>query len=105
MAEQYHSFKKLGVEIIAVTSESMQTARRYFLDNKICFPCVIDPEKTVYRRYGVASRLMSLGQRPGIFVIDLKGLVQHIYIGRQQWELSNIPEIIRICTNLVPERE
>lgn len=51
------------------------------------FPCLADPHRAVYRLYHVLSRLWSLGQRPGLYIIDREGIVRYVYLGTQQWEI------------------
>jgi len=54
-----------------------------------------DPDRQVYRQYDVKSTFISLGQRPGLFVIDREGVVRYAYLGRQQWEIPTVDETLR----------
>ena len=39
--------------------------------------------------------MVSLGQRPGLFVIDKEGVVRYAYLGWQQWEIPSVDETLR----------
>ncbi len=64
------------------------------------FPVLVDARRYVYRRYGVTSRIWSLGQRPGLFVIDRTGLVCYAHVGAQQWNIPRVEEIRDILDGL-----
>ena len=38
--------------------------------------------------------MISLGQRPGLFVIDRDGVVASAYLGFQQWEIPTVDETL-----------
>ena len=97
MADQHQEFTKAGVEVIAVLNDSPEHARAYFQQHTIPFPCLIDQEHTVYDRYQVESKVHSLGQRPGLFVIDREGMVRYAHIGWQQWEIPRNAEALEVC--------
>lgn len=59
------------------------------------FPCLADEDRRVFRLYDVKSSLISLGQRPGLFVIDGQGIVRFAHLGWQQWEIPSIEETLR----------
>ncbi|MCH7801007.1 MAG: redoxin domain-containing protein [Chloroflexi bacterium] len=100
MAEQRQEFTRAGVEVIAVLNDSAEHARTYFQQHAIPFPCLIDPEHTVYDRYQVESKVLSLGQRPGLFVIDRGGTVRYSHIGWQQWDIPKNVEVLGLCRSI-----
>ena len=65
----------------------LEHARSYFERSRLPFPCLADPDRRVFRLYDVQSRLVSLGQRPALFVIDKESVVRFAYLGWQQWEI------------------
>jgi peroxiredoxin len=58
------------------------------------FPCLADPDRVVFRQYDVKSAMVSLGQRPGLFIIDGEGTVRYAYLGFQQWEIPSIDDTL-----------
>ena len=90
MRERYGEFQERGAEVLAIAPDTLERARAYFQRHDIPFPCLPDPDRRVYRQYDVKSALVSLGQRPGLFVIDAEGVVRYAYLGWQQWEIPTI---------------
>ena len=95
MRDRIEEFEKRGVQILAIAPDSLEHAQSYFERNEIPFPCLADPEREVYRQYDVKSALVSLGQRPGLFIVDGEGVVRYAYLGWQQWEIPSVEETLR----------
>ena len=95
MRDRYAEFEERAAEVIAIAPDTLETARRYFQSNDIPFPCLADPNREVFRQYDVKSAMISLGQRPGLFVIDRDGVVRYAYLGWQQWEIPTVDETLR----------
>ncbi|TMB96312.1 MAG: signal peptide peptidase SppA [Chloroflexi bacterium] len=94
MRERYEDFKQRNAEILALAPDTVENARSYFERNEIAFPCLPDPERSVFRQYDVKSSMVSLGQRPGQFVVDKDGIVRYAYLGWQQWEIPSVEETL-----------
>jgi len=80
--------------VLAIAPDTVENARGYFQRNDIPFPCLPDPDRAVYRRYDVKSAMVSLGQRPGLFILDGEGIVRFAYLGWQQWEIPTIDQTL-----------
>ncbi len=100
MADQYEEFKSVGVEVIAVVKDSQKAAQAYFGKHNIPFHCLVNPSHSVYDQYEVKSKLLSLGQRPALFVIDKSGKVQYAYLGWQQWEIPSNKTVLKVCKDI-----
>jgi peroxiredoxin Q/BCP len=94
LRDRYEEFKERGAEVLAIAPDSLEHARRYFEMHKIPFPCLADPERKVFRQYDVKSAMISLGQRPGLLIIDREGIVRYAHLGWQQWELLSVDETL-----------
>ncbi len=81
--------------------DTQAAAHTYFEKHGVPFPCLVDPENRVYRQYEVKSKLLSLGQRPALFVLDKEGIVRYAYLGSQQWEIPGNEEVLAICGALL----
>ena len=90
MRDRYEEFTKRGAEVIAIAPDTLENARSYFEREAIPFPCLPDPDRAVFRQYDVKSAMISLGQRPGLFIIDKEGMVRYAYLGFQQWEIPTV---------------
>lgn len=82
---------------MAIVRDTTENARAYFREHPIPFPCLADEGRQVYDLYGVATEALSLGQRPGLFVIDRQGTVRFAHIGRQQWDIPGNAEVLEVC--------
>jgi hypothetical protein len=46
--------------------------------------------------------MISLGLRPGLFIIDREGAVRYAYLGFQQWEIPAIDDTLAELDKLTP---
>jgi peroxiredoxin len=95
LRDRYSEFEERGAEVLAIAPDTLENARRYFETNEISFPCLPDPDRAVFREYDVKSAMISLGQRPGLFVIDKEGVVRYAHLGWQQWEIPSVDETLQ----------
>ena len=94
MRDRYGEFQQRNAEVIAIAPDTAEHASAYFKQQEIPFPALADPDRRVFRRYDVKSAMISLGQRPGLFVIDGAGVVRYAHLGFQQWEIPPIDETL-----------
>lgn len=94
MRDRYREFQERGAEVLAIAPDSLENARSYFRRNEIPFPCLPDAGRAVFRLYDVKSAIISLGQRPGLFVIDKEGVVRYAHLGGQQWEIPSVDDTL-----------
>ena len=95
MRDRYSEFEERGTQLLAIAPDTLENAQRYFHANDIPFPCLPDPDREVFRQYDVKSAMISLGQRPGLFVIDKEGVVRYAHLGWQQWEIPSVDETLQ----------
>ena len=83
LADNYETFKKLGVEIYAVSTDTHFTHKAWHDTSdtigKIQYPMIGDPTGTITRNFGVMIEEAGLAER-GTFVIDPQGRIQIIEI-------------------------
>jgi peroxiredoxin len=94
LRDRYGEFEERGAQLLAIAPDTLENAQRYFQANDIAFPCLPDPDRAVFRQYDVKSAMISLGQRPGLFVIDREGVVRYAHLGWQQWEIPSVDETL-----------
>lgn len=94
MRDRLAEFDQRKATVVAIAPDTMERARSYFEKNELPFACLPDPGREVYRQYDVKSRAISLGQRPGLFIIDGEGIVRFAYLGWQQWEIPSVDETL-----------
>ena len=95
LAENYETFKKLGVEIYSVSTDTHFTHKAWHDTSeeigKIQYPMIGDPTGQITRNFGVMIEEAGLADR-GTFVIDPEGKIQIVEInaggvGRDAQEL------------------
>jgi peroxiredoxin Q/BCP len=94
LRDRISEFEARGARVIAIAPDTLDHAQAFFQGNDIPFTCLADPDRAVFRQYDVKSTLISLGQRPGLFVIDRQGVVASAYLGAQQWEIPSIDDTL-----------
>lgn len=88
-------FEQRNAKVIAIAPDTVENARTYFDQQDLPFTSLPDPDRAVFRQYDVKSTMVSLGQRPGLFIVDKDGIVRFAYLGWQQWEIPSIDETLR----------
>lgn len=76
--DSYEVFKQADAEVVGVSSQSVDSHRRFAAENALPFILLSDKDSEVRKLYGVSA---SLGLVPGrvTFVIDKKGLIRHVF--------------------------
>ncbi|MBR9881654.1 MAG: peroxiredoxin [Gammaproteobacteria bacterium] len=83
LADNYEEFKKLGVEIYSVSTDTHFTHKAWHDSSetigKLQFPMIADPSLTISRNFEVLIEEDGLAER-GTFVIDPEGKIQIVEI-------------------------
>jgi peroxiredoxin Q/BCP len=76
--DSYSAFRELGVEILGISPDSVNTHEKFAEMEQLPFPLLSDSEGSMRRAYGVKP---TLGLIPGraTFVIDEQGIIRYIY--------------------------
>jgi len=95
LRDEYQRIKETGASLLAIAPSAGKKADEYVAKSgKFPFPLLSDHDHRVFDLYDVASKLMSLGQRPAMFVIDSDGAVVYNQVGKQQTDLPTVDEIL-----------
>jgi peroxiredoxin len=100
LRDDYERFTALGAEVIAISAEGAGAAEAYLESHPLPYPVAIDADHETFDDYDVTSRLMSLGQRPGLFVVDGDGIIRYDSIGTQQWQIPPNEEVLSVLESL-----
>lgn len=94
-ANHYNEFKKLGAEIVSVSTDKVETHKAWHeispAIKKVSFPMIADPTGSLCKEFGVYLEDEGIALR-GTFIIDPKGVLKTIEInnndiGRSTQEL------------------
>ena len=94
MRDRYSEFTERGAEVVAIAPDTGDSARSFFERENLPFTCLPDPDRKVFRMYDVKSAMISLGPRPGLFIVDKDGVVRFAHLGFQQWEIPKVDETL-----------
>jgi peroxiredoxin len=100
LRDDYEWFQRLNAEVLTISAEPAAASERYLSTHPLPFPTLIDEQHQVFDAYDVTSRLLSLGQRPALFVVDADGLVRFDEVGAQQWNIPSDRKIVSILESL-----
>lgn len=96
MRDDYEKFTDLNAEVLAISAESVPAAQAFLKSHPLPYPCIVDADHAVFDMYDVTSKLMALGQRPGLFVIDEDGKVLFDNVGNQQFNIPDNAKVLEI---------
>jgi peroxiredoxin Q/BCP len=100
LREDIDRFRDAGASVVAIAPDDAAGVARFVRDQDYPFPLLADEDHAVFDAYDVASKLMSLGQRPALFVVDGSGIVRFDNVGTQQWEIPSNDEVLAVLTSL-----
>jgi peroxiredoxin len=92
LRDQYDRLTERDAAVLAVAPEEVIA---FSQTNPMPFPCLADPKREVFRLYGVGSGVISLGQRPAVFLIGSGGEIRESWRGKQQWEIPSVDEMVQ----------
>ena len=87
MRDDIDKFRSAGAQVVAIAPDTAEGVAKFTADNHYPFPLLADSDHTVFDGYDVASKLMSLGQRPAVFLVGRDGIVRFDSVGTQQWQI------------------
>ena len=100
MRDDYEPFTALGAEVLAISAEPPQRSEVYLRSHPLPYPTLVDADHAVFDAYDVTSRMISLGQRPGLFVIDAEGIVRFEEVGAQQFNIPPNEKVLGVLESL-----
>jgi peroxiredoxin Q/BCP len=93
-------FTEAGAQVVAIAPDTLEGVEKFVRDNEYPFSLLADTEHAVFDAYDVVSTMMSLGQRPALFVVDTDGNVRFDSIGTQQWQIPTNGNVLEVLNSL-----
>jgi peroxiredoxin Q/BCP len=100
LREDIERFTGAGLKVVAVAPDTAEGVARFVRDRDFPFPLLADSDHSVFDAYDVVSRMVSLGQRPAVFVVDRDGIVRFDSIGTQQWQIPSNDAVLAAAAQL-----
>ena len=86
--------------MLAISAESPARSESYLRSHPLPYPTLVDEDHAVFDAYDVTSRLISLGQRPALFVVDAQGIVRFDEVGAQQYNIPSNDKVLEVLESL-----
>ena len=101
-ASAYNALKSLGAEVIGVSSDDVETHKRFASTCGAEFPLISDRDGSIRRLYDVKP---TLGLIPGrvTYIIDKEGRIAHVF-SSQLKPSKHAEEAVRVLRELVEKQ-
>lgn len=77
--DQFEDFKELGAEVIGISSDSVQSHKKFETEYKLPFTLLSDEDKSLRNLFGVPNNLLGLWPGRVTYVIDKEGIVRLVF--------------------------
>ncbi|MFL5352111.1 peroxiredoxin [Archangium sp.] len=77
--DAYESFSEAGAEVIGVSADASSKHEAFATRHRLPFTLVSDEDGSLRQRYGVPRSFLGLLPGRVTYVIDRKGIVQHVF--------------------------
>jgi len=100
LREDIDRFTEAGARVVAIAPDTLDGVEKFVRGNEYPFALLADVDHAVFDGYDVVSTMMSLGQRPALFVVDGEGVVRFDSIGTQQWQIPTNDNVLKVLAGL-----
>lgn len=77
--DSYEEFVDLGCEVIGISSDSIESHKKFAETYRLSFPLLADTKGKVRKSFGVPGNLFGLIPGRVTYIIDKKGIVREIH--------------------------
>lgn len=77
--DQYEDFKDLGVEVIGISGDSIDSHQNFINKYSLPFILLSDNDKKIRKLFGVKSNLFGLIPGRVTYVVDKKGIIKLVF--------------------------
>jgi peroxiredoxin len=100
LRDEYDHFMGRGAEILAVGPNDVESFKRYWVNEKIPFIGLPDPDHSVSKMYRQEVNLFKLGRMPLNCIIDAKGYVRFAHYGSSMRDIPSNEELLHVIDQL-----
>lgn len=97
--DQYEDFKKLGVEVIGVSSDSVDSHQDFSHRNKLNFTLLSDENDAIRKLFGISSKFLGVFPSRVTFVVDKNGSIQMVY--KNIFAAKHISKSLEMMRNII----
>lgn len=96
--DQYQDFTDAGAEVFGISSDSVESHKRFRAKHNLPFDTLSDKNNNVRRKYGVKNELLGLLPGRETFVIDASGVIQMRF--NSMMASKHIPKALKVIKGL-----
>lgn len=99
------TYRSLGAELLVIVGQRETKVAEYHHAHAFGFPILIDPDRTVIKRYGVYHHLGLTAfniARPATFIIDRAQRLRFIHISKNQTDRPDHTKLVAELQKLHP---
>jgi peroxiredoxin len=100
LRDEYQTFTGRRAEIVAIGPNQPLVFQQYWMNERIPFIGLPDPDHTVARTYRQEVNLFKLGRMPLNCVIDAKGFVRFAHYGKSMSDIPANEELLHVIDEL-----
>jgi peroxiredoxin len=106
LSERSEEFTSKGVEIVTVTYDARDTAKKFHEQRNLTFPLLEDVDSDLIRRLGILNTNIEQGSRfygipyPGIFLVDTEGVIRAKFAEKDYRERPELDIILEAVNQL-----
>ena len=101
LQKKYPEIKKLGGEVIGISSDPPSTVRGTTKGWRLTFPLLPDPEMKIIRAYGVYNPSTRLAH-PTTLILDREGTIRWVFSGKNYIERPDVEVVLGELRKLGP---
>lgn len=97
MQAHLRTYQDLGAEVLVIVGQRVEKVEAYRAAHGLTMPLLIDPDRSVMKRYGVHQRLGLMAYniaRPATVIIDREGRIRFCYVGDGQRDRPDHPTLV-----------
>lgn len=105
MQVHLRTYQELGAEVLAIAGQRAKKVEEYRTSHSLTIPVLIDPDRSVIKRYGVYHRIGLTAvniARPAMFIIDREGRIRFMYVGADQLDRPDHSALVAELRKLGP---
>lgn len=77
--DQYEAFREAGAEVIGISSDNVESHKKFALKHRLTFTILSDGGGKVRKQFGVPTNLLGLLAGRVTYVVNKQGVVVHIF--------------------------
>ena len=100
LRQDYGKFTQRGAEILVINPEDADQVAKFWNQERLPFPGLVDAEHKVADEYGQKVSLLRMGRLPSLMVIDRDGNIAYAHQGGMMNDIPENREVLAVLDKL-----